>query len=65
MENYNPLVSVIIPFYNAEEYLEETIQSVLHQEYKNWEIILVNDGSTDKSTHIATEYALQFAERVF
>lgn len=44
-----PLVSIIIPIYNVEAYLEETVNSVCNQTYKNIEIILVNDGSTDNS----------------
>ena len=44
-----PLVSIVIPFYNAENYLLETINSVLSQTFTNWELILVNDGSTDSS----------------
>ncbi len=43
------LVSIIIPVYNAEKFIEETIQTVLDQTYLNWELILVNDCSTDKS----------------
>ncbi len=50
-------VSVIIPVYNMERYLEKCIQSVCGQTYKNIEIILVNDGSTDKSAEICEVYA--------
>ena len=52
----NPLVSVIIPVYNAEKYLRETIKSALNQTYKNIEIIAVNDGSSDGSLDILKSY---------
>lgn len=53
------LISVIIPIYNVEEYLKRSIESVINQSYKNLEIILVNDGSTDKSGEICEEYRKQ------
>jgi glycosyltransferase involved in cell wall biosynthesis len=49
----NPKVSVLIPLYNAESYISETIKSALNQTYKNIEIIIVDDGSTDNSYDIA------------
>ena len=51
-----PKVSVIIPVYNVERYVEKSIQSVLNQSMKDIEIILVNDGSTDKSAEICDRY---------
>lgn len=51
------LISVIVPFYNAEKYLKDSIKSLIHQTYSNIEIILVNDGSTDKSLQICEKYA--------
>ena len=53
---FNPLVSIIIPVYNGERYLREAIDSVLNQIYKNIEVIIVNDGSKDKSEEIIKSY---------
>ena len=50
------LISVIIPIYNAELYLEETIHSVLKQTYENFELLLINHNSTDKSSIIINEF---------
>ena len=50
------LVSIITPVYNAEKYLEETILSVINQSYKNWELLLIDDCSTDKSYEIIQKY---------
>ena len=51
-----PLVSIITPVYNAEEFLEETILSVLDQTYENWELILIDDCSKDDSYKIIDKY---------
>lgn len=48
----NPLISVIVPIYNVENFLDECIKSIANQSYKNLEIILVDDGSTDNSSQI-------------
>jgi glycosyltransferase involved in cell wall biosynthesis len=53
---HSPLVSIIIPAFNAEMFIDETIRSVLNQSYANWELIIVNDGSTDKTTEIVNAY---------
>jgi len=55
--NRQPLVSVVTPVYNGELYLRECIESVLAQTYSNWEYIIVNNFSTDKTLQIAEEYA--------
>lgn len=52
-----PLVSVITPTYNHERYLADCIQSVLKQSYPNWEMIIVDDGSTDSTLQLARNYA--------
>lgn len=57
MSNNAPLVSVIIPIYNCEPYLATALDSMLQQTYRNLEIIAVDDGSTDKSWEIITEFA--------
>jgi glycosyltransferase involved in cell wall biosynthesis len=56
MEN-KPLISIIMPVYNGEKYLAESIESILRQTYRHFELIIINDASTDDSKHIAEKYA--------
>lgn len=51
-----PLVSIIMPCYNAERYVVQSIESVLAQTYQNWELLITDDGSTDKSVEIISKY---------
>lgn len=53
----NPLISVIIPVYNVSQFLDRCLESVVHQTYRNLEIILINDGSTDSSGSLCDEWA--------
>jgi glycosyltransferase involved in cell wall biosynthesis len=60
----NPLVSVVVIFWNAERFIREAIESVIGQTYSAWELLLVDDGSTDGSTVTARHYAGRYSERV-
>lgn len=55
-KNLNSLISVVMPVYNGEQYLREAIESILNQSYTNFEFIIVNDGSTDKTEEIILSY---------
>lgn len=57
MQNSNSLVSVILPVYNAQDYLKESIDCILNQTYTNFEFIIINDGSTDNSENIVLSYS--------
>lgn len=52
-----PLISIIVPCYNVEEYLDETVESIVKQSYHNWELLLVDDGSKDHTPQMCDEYA--------
>lgn len=56
MDKQQPLVSIITPCYNQGQYLAESIDSVLTQTYPNWELLIVDDGSTDNSAEVAKTY---------
>ena len=51
-----PLITIIVPIYNSQKYLEQCIESIINQTYKNLEIILINDGSEDESLNICNKY---------
>ena len=59
-----PLVSVVLCFFNEKLFLEQAIQSVLLQDYHHWELILVDDGSTDESTQVAQRYAGRYPDKI-
>jgi len=55
-QKHEPLVSVITPTYNHEDFIGDCIESVLNQSFKNWEMIIIDDGSTDKTPSIVSSY---------
>ena len=59
-----PAISVIIPMYNAEKYIGECLESVLAQTFQDFEVIVVDDCSTDKSVEIVQSYAVKFNGRL-
>lgn len=59
-----PFFSIITNFYNTEDYISEAIESVISQTYPNWELILINDGSSDNSTSIAKAYVISFPGKI-
>ena len=57
MKRSMDLISIIMPVYNTGKYLEHCLNSIINQTHKNWELIAVNDGSTDNSPEILKTYA--------
>lgn len=53
----NPVISIIVPIYNVENYLRKCIDSILNQSFRNFELILINDGSPDNCPEICDNYA--------
>ncbi len=51
-----PLISIVIPAYNAEKYIEECLNSILNQTFQEWECIIINDGSTDNTPAIIENF---------
>lgn len=62
--NNPPRVSVVMPFLNLERFIEESIESVLAQTFADWELLLIDDGSTDGSTRMALDYARAHPDRI-
>ncbi|MGN9039730.1 glycosyltransferase [Collinsella bouchesdurhonensis] len=56
---YLPTISIVLPTYNGSDFLSESIQSVINQSYKKWELIIIDDCSTDDTPHIAQKYAAE------
>ena len=56
------MVSIIVPIYNSENYIDRCLKSILGQTYEDLEIVLVNDGSTDRSKEILEQYARKMKE---
>lgn len=57
MYKHQPLISIIIPCYNSANYIKETLSSIYHQSYQNFEIIAIDDGSNDNTLEILYEEA--------
>lgn len=55
--NILDLVSIVTPIYNGERFISQTIESVIHQSYQNWEMLIIDDGSKDNSASIVKNYA--------
>ena len=51
------LISVVVPIYNVKDYLEDCLESLIRQSYTSFEVLMVNDGSTDESESICLKYA--------
>ena len=62
--NEHPLISVILCFFNEERFIREAVESVLSQDYKNWELLLVDDGSSDGSFAIAQQFESAYPEKI-
>ncbi|MEX0686714.1 MAG: glycosyltransferase family 2 protein [Balneolales bacterium] len=60
--NKQPLVSIIMPFFNVEDFITEAVDSVMNQSYENWELFLIDDGSKDDSSTIARDLANSHAK---
>jgi glycosyltransferase involved in cell wall biosynthesis len=62
--NHDSLISIVVIFLNAEAFIQEAIESVIAQTYSHWELLLVDDGSSDGSSAIAQKYAANYADQI-
>ena len=58
-QNMEPLISIVLPIYNGEKYMRMSLDSILSQTYNNWELLIIDDGSTDCTAAIAQDYILK------
>lgn len=65
INNINPKISVIVPVYNSEKYLNKCLDSLIYQTYQNLEIICIDDGSTDGSLDILNDYMKKIPDLSF
>jgi len=59
-----PIVSIILPVFNGEKYIQECLESIILQTYKNWELIIINDGSNDSSDKLISKFINQIENQV-
>ncbi|MEM7761011.1 MAG: glycosyltransferase family A protein [Cyanobacteria bacterium P01_A01_bin.40] len=62
--NKQPIVSTVIICFNSEKFIEDAIASVINQTYENWELLLVDDGSSDRSPQIMQDYVAQYPQKI-
>ncbi|MFA0425804.1 glycosyltransferase family 2 protein, partial [Vibrio sp. 10N.222.54.A1] len=60
----NPRISIIVPVYNSEEYIRDTLQAIENQDYPELELILINDGSTDTTFDIISKFEFSHVSTV-
>ena len=63
-KKYEPIISIVMPFYNEKDHIEQTVNSVLNQTFPAWELIIVDDGSTDEEALNGLEKIAKKDERI-
>ncbi|MEZ3422538.1 MAG: glycosyltransferase, partial [Lachnospiraceae bacterium] len=58
------MVSVIMPAYNAGDFISEAIESIIKQSYQNWNLVILNDGSIDNTKSIAEKYTKKYSDKI-